>query len=162
VTLPPGGSQSFTWTIAATSAGAVAFTATATGINQATGYPVVASAQGSLQILKSILIYSSSQCAQCDSPRYHSIPGTRVTVWNDATWSSKTTADFARFDAIIIGGSGAGNVSAWDTANANKNVWGPALTGNKIVAGSDPEEHTPSKAIIQKLRYALDCPHRQG
>ncbi len=59
-----------------------------------------------------------------------------------AVWAGLTTADFASYDAIVLGDPhcvvGTGPIAA---AMANRTVWGPAVTGNIIIVGTDPEWH---------------------
>jgi len=68
--------------------------------------------------------------------------GFAVDVVSDATWASMTTAQFAAYSAIVLGDPtcvvGTSPVSA---ALANTSVWGPAVTGNLIVIGTDPVFH---------------------
>jgi flagellar hook assembly protein FlgD len=88
----------------------------------------------------SMLIYGPTAGGYADST-----PGfTTVTVWNAAQWSAATTADFAAFNVIVFEDQpecGVNDVT-WATAEANEAVWGPAVTGNAIVIGSDPDFHT--------------------
>jgi hypothetical protein len=88
----------------------------------------------------SMLVYGPTSGGYADST-----PGfTTVTVWNAAQWSAATTADFAAFNVIVFEDQpecGVGDFT-WSTAEANESVWGPAITGNAIVIGSDPDFHT--------------------
>src|SRR5262245_28961196 len=70
-------------------------------------------------------------------------PGTEVTVWDEATWSSKTTAEFAAFDAIVFADVPEcfSEPDVWDTAVANRQVWSAAIDGNVIINGTDPDFH---------------------
>jgi len=155
LTLPPGGTASFTWSWSMTGSAPLLFSATAAGFDSLSGYPVLAPAVGGTG-MANVLIYGPG-----DSIRYHEVPGVFCTVWDEATWMSKTTADFLAFDAVVIDGNGAGDEHLWDTAVANRDVWGPAITGNIIIVGSDPEEHAPSnpsprKLIQQSVLFAAD------
>ncbi len=88
----------------------------------------------------SMLIYGPTSGGYADST-----PGfTTVTVWNALQWSTATTADFAAFNVIVFEDQPECGVNdtTWSTAEANEAVWGPAVTGNAIVIGSDPDFHT--------------------
>ena len=92
--------------------------------------PHVSSAQN-------ILIYGPTFNAK--SPEA-TVPGTTVTVWDAATWVSKTTADFAAFDAIVFAYGpapciGTLSPSIWSTAVSNISVWSPAVLGNVFIRG---------------------------
>jgi hypothetical protein len=69
--------------------------------------------------------------------------GKGVDIVDDPTWLSMTAAQFAAYDAIILGDpncvEGTGPVAA---AESNALVWGPVLTGNVVVIGTDPTYHT--------------------
>jgi hypothetical protein len=93
------------------------------------------------QALPSILVYGPSAGCYADST-----PGYNVTVWNTTQWASATTAQFAAFNVIVFGdcsgGAGCfGSASIWNTAIANESVWAPAVTGNIVIIGSDPDFH---------------------
>jgi PKD repeat protein/lysophospholipase L1-like esterase len=83
-------------------------------------------------------------------------PGITATVWDEATWASKKTADFAAFNAIVFGDEPACGVTpaAWATAIANRNVWSAALTGNITVNGTDPDYHGKPQFVQQSVLFA--------
>ena len=83
-------------------------------------------------------------------------PGVNVTVWDSATWSSKTTADFAAFDAIVFGDQPIcfGDPNRWAAAVANRQVWTQAITGNVIMNGTDPDYHGKSLLVHQSVQFA--------
>ena len=140
VTLNPGASQSFTWTYSVSGNGAARVDVSATGVDALSGMAMTCIASGYLRVVN-ILVFDS---ARVYSDRYLAIPGTVATVWNEATWSSRSTADFSAFDAIVIGGercSVSGDASLWNTPVANRNTWGAAVTGNIAVIGTDPSCH---------------------
>ena len=91
-------------------------------------------------------------------------PGYVVTVWDAATWASKTTADFAAFDVIVFednlfgGGTFFTTTTPWATAVANASVWGAAITGNKIVVGTDPDCHGKAALVHDLVTFAGDDP----
>ena len=67
--------------------------------------------------------------------------GFDVEVASDADWAAKSTADFATYKAIILGDPQCGDIGAVAAAEANQTVWGPAVTSNVLVTGSDPAWH---------------------
>lgn len=64
------------------------------------------------------------------------------------TWASKTTAQFASYSAIIFGDPTCQYQPDpyLAPAEANPGVWGPAVTGNVVVIGTDPVFHAPEQA----------------
>ena len=80
-------------------------------------------------------------------------PGYLVTTWDAATWSSKTTADFAAFDVIVFGDCPGCSVNetTWAAAIANAPIWTAAITGNKIILGTDPDLHSFSVPAITPM-----------
>src|SRR3954470_15067865 len=68
--------------------------------------------------------------------------GLGVDVVDAATWSSMTTAQFAQYRAIVIPDNhDSGDPADLAAAEANAGVWGPAVNGNVIATGADPEYH---------------------
>ena len=91
--------------------------------------------------LPSMLVYGPNAGCYADST-----PGYNVTVWNAAQWASATTAQFAVFNVIVFGDCSGGTgcfttPTPWNTAIANESVWTPAVTGNVVIIGSDPDFH---------------------
>ncbi|MBL9173783.1 MAG: hypothetical protein JNL10_09635 [Verrucomicrobiales bacterium] len=104
------------------------------------------------------------------SPEFYPI-GSGSEVWNPGDpvaskdWLLQSTAAFAAFDAIVIGDLASPNNGAdWEAAILSRSIWGPAVNGNVIIFGGDPENHAQSSmssagatAIIQNgIRYAAD------
>lgn len=92
--------------------------------------------------------------------------GFSVEVVDDAAWAAKSTADFATYKAIILGDpncvTNTGPVSA---AEANKAVWGPAITGNVIVIGTDARFHSGQggDAVTERgINFAAAEPGKTG
>src|SRR5260370_15215390 len=78
--------------------------------------------------------------------------GLTVNVVDAATWGSMTTANFASYSAIILGDpTCVGAAFPLAAAEANTSVWGPAITGNVILIGTDPVFHAPSQIGAQTL-----------
>lgn len=70
--------------------------------------------------------------------------GYTVVEFTDAQWMAATQADFETYRAIVIGDptcQGFG-YPGWLVAESTRAVWGPAVTGNVIVVGSDPTFHS--------------------
>lgn len=84
--------------------------------------------------------------------------GYTVTTWNTAQWAAATQAQFANFNVIVIadcsGGSGCFiDPTIWNTAIANESVWSPAVTGNVIIIGSDPDYHITNSGVSPNVVY---------
>ncbi|KAK4444952.1 hypothetical protein QBC34DRAFT_384702 [Podospora aff. communis PSN243] len=57
-------------------------------------------------------------------------------------WASMTTADFAKYKAIIIPDCMCNSsLSTIKFLNDTKRVWSPAVTGNMVIIGTDPSFH---------------------
>jgi len=68
--------------------------------------------------------------------------GFAVEIVDDTAWAAKTTADFASYRAIIIGDpTCVYDTSPFAAAAANTGVWGPAVTGNVLILGTDATFH---------------------
>ncbi len=86
------------------------------------------------------LVYGSADYYEST---YLGAMGHDVTVWDDTAWAAATATEFAQFDAIVVGddscsGPGSANLQTlYDT----RDVWGPVLTGNVMVSGTDPICH---------------------
>ncbi len=68
--------------------------------------------------------------------------GYTITTVNAAQWASMSTAQFAAYDAIIIGDDGCNSSSILDPLQANRATWSAAATGNVVVLGFDPGYHS--------------------
>jgi hypothetical protein len=88
-----------------------------------------------------VLILDSMVSGGASSPEAQAAAaaGKGVDVVNDATWGAMTTAQFAAYDALILGDPTCSSISP--TAEANALVWGAAVNGNVIVIGTDPVFH---------------------
>ena len=53
----------------------------------------------------------------------------------ESEWAAMTTADFAKFKAIIVPDPRCGSVSDVKFLEDSKEVWSPAVTGNIILIG---------------------------
>ncbi|KAF2264060.1 hypothetical protein CC78DRAFT_253952 [Lojkania enalia] len=56
-------------------------------------------------------------------------------------WAAMTTADFAKFKAIVIPDPSCGSVSRIKFLEDSRDAWSPAVTGNIILIGTDPSYH---------------------
>jgi hypothetical protein len=87
-----------------------------------------------------MLIYGDTDPGVADTA-----PGFNVTVWNDATWAAASTADFKAFNVIVFADAPLPycltSPSVWNAAVATEAAWGPAITGNVLIIGSDPDFH---------------------
>lgn len=91
--------------------------------------------------------------------------GLGVDVVDNATWASMTTAQFAGYEALILGDptcTGLGSGAA--TAAANSSVWGPAVDGNVILIGTDEVYHRSqgglqvSDNLVKYAAFATGAP----
>ncbi len=69
--------------------------------------------------------------------------GRSVEVATPAQWEAMTTAQFAEYDALILGDPTCGeSTSLIAAAEANAATWNAAVNGNVIVIGTDPNFHS--------------------
>jgi cysteine-rich repeat protein len=69
--------------------------------------------------------------------------GFTVVIDTDAAWAARSTTDFASFKALIIGDPTCQGPGPYNpAAEANNLVWGPAVTGNIVLIGTDPTFHS--------------------
>jgi hypothetical protein len=81
--------------------------------------------------------------------------GFQVDVVNASQWAALTRAQFASYQAIVLGDPTCGSLPDIAAAEANKDVWGPVVQkGNDIIIGTDPVFHSTfgnNAAGAQKL-----------
>lgn len=98
-------------------------------------------------------------------PGYDDI-GSGSAIWtpNDPDpnldWNDKSQADFAQFDAIIIGDAVTPNAQLWEEAILTKERWMPAVhsQGNVVLYGGDPNFHDtgfPEREVIMRQIIAF-------
>ncbi|OIW26438.1 hypothetical protein CONLIGDRAFT_706721 [Coniochaeta ligniaria NRRL 30616] len=80
-------------------------------------------------------------------------------IASDAEWRSYTTADFAKYKAIIVPDPNCGTIDKIKFLDDTKAVWSPAVTGNMILIGTDPTYHSASRSgaidlIDDSIRFA--------
>lgn len=89
-------------------------------------------------------------------------------VVTEAEWGAMTTADFAKYKALVLGdpycsGPGTSSIAA---AIANKNTWGAAINGNVILIGTDERYHggsTQGEPLAKGgLKFAADAAGKTG
>jgi len=100
--------------------------------------------------------------------------GLTVDVVSAATWGTMTAADFSHYKALVLGdphckvGTPSGSpttITPISAAEANRSVWGPEVTGNVVVIGTDPDFHrTQGGAALTKsgLAFAAAEPGKTG
>ena len=62
-----------------------------------------------------------------------------------------TTADFAKYKAIIISDPDCGGIDRIQFLNDTKKAWSPAVTGNMILIGTDPTYHSSTRPGAKAL-----------
>jgi hypothetical protein len=77
--------------------------------------------------------------------------GYGVDVVTGTQWDSMTTADFAKYRALILGDRSCG--SDFTAAEKNTAVWSAAVNGNVIINGTDPVFH--GKVIVTNTAVAF-------
>jgi len=77
--------------------------------------------------------------------------GFTVEVADAAAWAAKSTADFSTYRAIILPDQMCAGPSA--IALSTRTTWGPAINGNVLVIGGDPDYHAPSEPGATQLIY---------
>lgn len=70
--------------------------------------------------------------------------GMTVVEMSDADWMATTSAEFATYKALVIGDPSCVGLGhpGFATAEATRATWGPAVTGNVVVVGTDPTFHS--------------------
>jgi hypothetical protein len=108
--------------------------------------PQTEAAPGSRAVVEGhVLVYGPS--VDFGSPRNEATIARRlgytVAVADSIAWRALTRADFAKYDAVVIGDRGCsdGGSRYLNVAAATRARWTPALTGNVSVVGTDPTYH---------------------
>ena len=125
-----------------------------------------------------VLIYGPTLFTALDANRPNNeqtlaaAAGLAVTVWDAATWATKTTADFAKFSAIIfpdpfVSGNCVTSTALLSAAEANRAVWSPAVNGPVVVIGTDPVFHqfnrTQAVSLMRDaVKFSASAPTRTG
>lgn len=69
-----------------------------------------------------------------------SAKGLTPVVIDDATWRGMNQAEFSAYRAVVLGDASCSG-TAPAAAEATAGMWGPAITGNVLIAGTDPVVH---------------------
>ena len=95
--------------------------------------------------------------------------GCTVELVNDAGWAAKTQAEFAAYQAIILGDPTCGSPGVADfylgAPAANTATWSPAVTGNIVIIGTDPVFHSfqGGEALTRRgVDFTVDNPGETG
>lgn len=91
---------------------------------------------------------SSAEAAEVAAKGYTPV------VVDDATWQSMTTSEFSSYKALVIGDPTCSE-TAPAAAVATAAVWGPAVSGNTIIIGTDPVFHGKTQFVDQGIDFAL-------
>jgi hypothetical protein len=86
-------------------------------------------------------------------------------IATDQTWRSLTRAEFAQYRAIVIGDTGGNSPSTFQAATDTASTWGPAVTGNQVIIGTDPVDHASSGGaglVSAAIAFAVDKPNQTG
>ncbi|KAF2796668.1 hypothetical protein K505DRAFT_237150, partial [Melanomma pulvis-pyrius CBS 109.77] len=94
-------------------------------------FPLLASLAASA-IAQDLLFLEGFQYKEYDEAVALGISTKTVT---EAEWAAMTTADFAKFKALVIPDPRCGSVSSVKFLEDSKDVWSPAITGNIILIG---------------------------
>jgi hypothetical protein len=93
--------------------------------------------------------------------------GLGVDIVTDAQWVAMTTAQFADYNALILGDPTcqSGVFGGVATAASNSSVWGPAVDGNVILIGTDEVFHRSQGGLQvtnNAVGFAGDDPAKTG
>jgi uncharacterized repeat protein (TIGR01451 family) len=95
--------------------------------------------------------------------------GHTVEVATPAQWAAKTAADFATYDALILGDptctGGFGDSSSIAAAEANRTTWSPTIDGNVVVIGTDEVFHNfqgGNQLTNSAVKFAADAAGKTG
>ena len=111
---------------------------------------LASSAQQTISIIaapslsNTILIYGPSldSTAAINEKTIAEGAGYTVVVKNATEWSAMTTAGFSLYKAIVFADPFCAETAGpLGTAEANRTVWSPAVTGPKVLIGTDPVFH---------------------
>jgi hypothetical protein len=147
----------------ATSTGTDVFSyrVTDVGNNSSTGIVTVTISQAPPQGQK-VLILGSTVKDGYDSVEATEAKrlGFEVEVLSDVQWAGLSTVDVRTYRAIVLGDNTCGGSVA--AAVLNRSEWGPAITGNVIMNGTDPVLHGKTAVTANSIRFATASPGRTG
>lgn len=120
-----------------------------------------------------VAILSTTVSGRMSSPEAQQAAalGLTVEIKTPAQWAAMTAADFAGYRALILGDPNCpSGTSAISAAVANKAVWGPTVTGNVVVVGTDPTWHynfggraaQTARLMSRGIAFAADIAGKPG
>ncbi len=102
------------------------------------GSPVSAAPGGTVLILSTSVLGGTSSVEYVQAVAL----GFTVELANASQWAAKTQADFSTYRAIILGDATCSTDASYiQAAIDNRTTWGPAINGNIMLIGGDPEYH---------------------
>lgn len=116
-------------------------------------------------LAKRVLIYPDSFVGAGDTPNEQTIAlaqGYLVEIPTSTVWSSYSTADFARYNAIVIPDAnhhhnpGTTAAAGLTLAENTRTAWSPAVTGPKVVVGTDPIYHQALTGAHTLMRNGIN------
>lgn len=118
---------------------------------------LVATSAGAAPTGNKVLIMSESVQSPSHEAQYLAGLGLTVEYLPGAQWSTKSTAYFSEFRALVIGDTGNTPAAVFTSYLAgSKAAWAPAVTGNIFIAGADPVGHSKWTLIDNGLSYAVN------
>lgn len=114
-----------------------------------------------------VLILSRSVSGGANSLEAQAITALGLTpvLADDATWRGMSTGQFRSYRALLIGDTGGNSTSTFQAATDTTNVWGPAISGNQLVIGSDPVGHASQggRQLVEKgIAFAANRSGKTG
>ena len=107
-----------------------------------------------------VLILGSSVSGGMGSREAQAVTALGLTpvIADDATWRTLTTAQFSSYRAVVLGDPNCSSLPSVASAEATVDTWGPAITGNVLINGTDPVFHSSSgggKLTDQGIAFAV-------
>ncbi len=127
-----------------------------------------APAKASTSSCGNVLILASSVNGGTASAEYEELAslGCSPTLVTDTEWGGMTEADFASYEAIVIGDPSSGSCATTvpTEAASTAGTWGPAVNGNVAVLGTAPTlaGSAGSALLDDALSYAVATPGQTG
>jgi uncharacterized repeat protein (TIGR01451 family) len=127
--------------------------------------PAAAYAAGAADANTILIDGMSNSGAARDQTEAEALGFTVEVVTDAAVWNAKTTDDFKTYKAIDLPDNFCQGPS--QTAIDSRTVWAPAVTGNILIVGGDPELHSGSRAgavalVKNGIGFAADDPGKTG
>ncbi len=128
------------------------------------GSPAHAAPGGTVLILSTSVIGGTSSVEYLQAVDL----GFTVELADASQWAAKSQADFATYRALILGDATVFCLSSIQAAIDNRTTWSPAIDGNIMLIGGDPEFHAyyGTAGAIAEIRnsigFAGDIPGKTG